>query len=62
MFEASIGGEGIGIATTGAAAFATGQRELTLAENDWDRNFIELGIFVGWIFVALRSRLRFGSC
>jgi hypothetical protein len=53
MFEASIGGAGIGTATTGAAAFSTGKRELT-AEGDWHRNFIELGLFGGWIFVALR--------
>ena len=25
-----------------------------MAEGDWDRNFIELGLVVGWIFVALR--------
>ena len=54
MFEASIGGAGIGIGTTGAAAFSTGQRAFTLAEGDWDRNFIELGLFLGWIFVGLR--------
>jgi hypothetical protein len=54
MFEASIGGEGIGIATTGAAVVLKGERMLTLAEGDWDRNFIELGLFAGWIFVALR--------
>jgi hypothetical protein len=54
MFEASIGGAGIGIATTGAAAALTGNRALTLAEGDWDRNFVELGLFAGWIFVTLR--------
>jgi hypothetical protein len=54
MFEASIGGVGIGIGTTGAAAFSTGERALTVAEGDWDRNFIELGIVFGWVFVGLR--------
>jgi hypothetical protein len=58
MFEASIGGAGIGTATTGAAALSTGQRELK-AEGDWSRNFIELGLFVGWIFVALRIMFAF---
>jgi hypothetical protein len=53
MFEASIGGAGIGAATTGAAAYSTGRRELK-AEGDWHRNFIELGLFGGWIFVGLR--------
>ena len=54
MFEASIGGEGIGLGTTGAAAVLSGKRALTMGENDLDRNFIELGLFAGWIFVALR--------
>lgn len=54
MFEASLTGEGIGIATTGAAAAMTGERALTLAENDWDRNFVELGLIGGWLFVGLR--------
>ena len=25
-----------------------------MGESDWDRNFMELGLVVGWIFVALR--------
>jgi hypothetical protein len=54
MFSASIGGAGIGLGTTGAAAFSTGKRALTLVEGDLDRNFVELGLFLGWIFVALR--------
>lgn len=54
MFEAPIEGEGIGVATTGAAAIMTGERALTLAETDWDRNFVELGIIGGWILVFLR--------
>jgi hypothetical protein len=55
MFEASIGGIGIGLASTGASAFksTTGTRSLTV-EGDWDRNFTELGIILGSIFVALR--------
>ena len=36
-----------------ATADASGRR-LTMGEGDWDRNFIELGLVVGWIFVALR--------
>lgn len=54
MFEAPVEGEGIGMATTGAAAIMTGERALTLAEADWDRNFVELGIIGGWVFVLLR--------
>ncbi len=54
MFESSIEGIGIGIATTGAAAFETGERALTHAESDWDRNFVELGLINGGVFVALR--------
>src|SRR5262249_40126546 len=59
MVEASVGGAGIGVGTTGAAAFATGERALTIAEGDWDRNFIELGLFFGWIFVGLRIVFAF---
>jgi hypothetical protein len=65
MFEAPIGGVGIGLGTTGAAAYSSGNyrgtladssgRRLTMAEGDWDRNFMELGLVLGWIFVALRS-------
>jgi hypothetical protein len=64
MFEAPIGGLGIGVGTTGSAAYSssgtqtkfrdTEGRRLTVAEGDWDRNFMELGLVVGWIFVALR--------
>jgi hypothetical protein len=54
MFEASVGGVGIGLGTTGASAVLTGRREFTVAESDLDRNFLELGLFSGWIFVALR--------
>jgi hypothetical protein len=61
MFEASIGGIGIGRGSTGAAAYsneakrnadASGRR--FMAESDRDRNFLELGLVVGWILVALR--------
>src|SRR5262249_30937592 len=65
MFEAPIGGVGIGLGTTGAAAadFSSGAvgsyrdssgRRLTFGEGDWDRNFMELGLVGGWVFVALR--------
>lgn len=54
MFEATLEGEGIGFAMTGAAAIMTGERALTLAESDWDRNFVELGALGGWLFVGLR--------
>lgn len=54
MFEASLEGEGIGIALTGATAVLTGERKLTLAETDWDRNFVELGLLGGTAFVLLR--------
>jgi hypothetical protein len=59
MFEASIGGTGIGTGTTGAAAYSSGIRAFTLAEGDWDRNFLELGLFLGWIFVGLRIVFAF---
>ena len=59
MFEASIGGTGIGTGTTGASAYSTGQRAFTLAEGDWDRNFLELGLFLGWIFIGLRIVFAF---
>ena len=62
MFEASIGGVGIGIGTTGAAAVLTGERAFTLAEGDLDRNFSNLVcLLVGfsWPYVG---RLRSGSC
>jgi hypothetical protein len=52
-FEASIGGEGIGTTATGAAVLISGKRALTY-EGDWDRNFTELGVFLGLIFVGLR--------
>jgi hypothetical protein len=57
MFEASIGGIGIGLGTTGIAATVKGWRTYGLAEGDLDRNFLELGLFCGWIFVALRWAL-----
>jgi hypothetical protein len=69
MLEAPIVGLGIGQGTTGAAAYSTNEgmlqhadssgRRLTMAEGDWDRNFTELGLIVGWIFVALRIVFAF---
>jgi hypothetical protein len=53
MFEASIGGVGIGMGSTGVGAVISGQRSF-LAEGDWARNFLELGLLAGWIFVTLR--------
>src|SRR5262249_47598218 len=53
MFEASIGGIGIGLGTTGTGAALKG-RQWYQREGDLDRNFLELGLFCGWIFVALR--------
>jgi hypothetical protein len=57
MFEASLAGAGIGMGTISASAALTGQSRFlrfTLAEGDIDRNFLELGLISGWIFVALR--------
>ena len=57
MFEASVVGEGIGMGTMSASAALTGKSNFTyftMAEGDIDRNFLELGLFSGWIFVALR--------
>jgi hypothetical protein len=57
MFEASIFGVGIGMGTISARAALTGKSSFeffTVAEGDIDRNFLELGLFCGWIFVALR--------
>jgi hypothetical protein len=57
MFEASLAGVGIGMGTISASAARTGQSKFlrfTLAEGDLDRNFLELGLISGWIFVALR--------
>src|SRR5262249_35910428 len=59
MFEASIGGAGIGTGTTGAAFYSSGIRAFTLAEGDWERNFLELGLFLGWIFIGLRIAFAF---
>jgi hypothetical protein len=63
MFEAPISGVGIGVGTTGAAAFidggAEGERSLKMSESDWSRNFVELGLILGWIFVALRIIFAF---
>jgi hypothetical protein len=54
FWEVPLAGEGIGIATTGAAAVMTGDRALTLAENDWDRNLVELGLLGGSLLIILR--------
>jgi hypothetical protein len=56
MFDATIVGVGIGMGTTGASAVQgiESWAALTVAENDLDRNFLELGLVLGWIFVALR--------
>jgi hypothetical protein len=63
MFEAPIVGRGIGVGTTASAAYsakgpshyadASGRR-LTMGETDWSRNFNELGLVVGSVFVAMR--------
>jgi hypothetical protein len=52
--EAPIVGQGIGFGTTGAAVLIKGERRLRMGESDWSRNFNELGLVVGWIFVGLR--------
>jgi hypothetical protein len=64
MFEATISGAGIGLGTTGSAAYSadgnnqylqdSSGRRLTMGEGDWGRNFLELGLVLGWTFVALR--------
>jgi hypothetical protein len=69
MFQAPIGGAGIGVGSTGAAAYSDSEgknrygdasgRRLTMGEGDWDRNFSELGLVVGSIFVGLRMVFAF---
>ena len=57
MFEASVVGVGIGMGTQSARAVRTGKSNFSyfnVAEGDLDRNFLELGLVSGWIFVALR--------
>jgi hypothetical protein len=57
MFETTLVGAGIGMGTISASAALSGQSKFlrfSLAEGDLDRNFLELGLISGWIFVALR--------
>ena len=52
--EAPALGYGLGAGTSAGAAFATGMRQFTLAEDEWQRIVLELGPLFGLVFIGLR--------
>jgi hypothetical protein len=52
--EAPALGYGLGAGTSAGAAFATGMRQFTLAEDEWQRIMLELGPLFGLVFIGLR--------
>jgi hypothetical protein len=47
-------GKGLGLGTNAGAAYVTGGRAFLLAENEWDRIVLEVGLVLGTMFIVLR--------
>lgn len=57
--KASLFGEGIGMGSNVAARLTTGRMGFTLAENEWAKCLLEMGLPLGLAFVGLRFLFAF---
>jgi hypothetical protein len=55
--HADIMGAGLGFGTNAGAALMTSQRGFTLAEGEWARVILEMGPYVGLVFLSMRLGL-----
>lgn len=63
--DAELTGAGLGLGTNAGAAMLGGGRQFLLAEGEWSRVVLELGPFIGIIYLIMRSGLVFwmlGQC
>lgn len=56
---AELTGAGLGVGTNAGAAMMGGERTFQLAETEWSRVVLELGSFLGIIYLIMRSGLVF---
>ena len=55
--QAGIVGKGLGLGTNVGARLATGERDFLLAESEWPRIVLEMGVVLGTAFIAWRVAL-----
>lgn len=63
--QADLTGAGLGLGTNAGAALLSGERRFLLAESEWSRVVLELGPFLGLIYLVMRTGLVFwmlGQC
>jgi hypothetical protein len=59
VMDAPLLGHGIGMGSNVAARLLSGTPDINLAEEEWGKNILEMGPFLGLAFIAFRFALAF---